>query len=231
VLREPPPSGDLRAQGHQLKSFSTKRIDDVIPKFSNWQKKLFRQNVFALTLNDTGDYFVDPTGNRRWWPVFCRAIDLEGLTVARDLLWAEAVMLFKANEKWWPVTDQEKALCRGEQEQRQVHDVWEDRIRDGVLHLEHVSVSNVLGIVGLPTDRQGRREQLRATTCLKAIGWVHGARTKQARRWVRGPSADPMAPEPVTKEEIAEQFRLTVIEGGASGEEVGLDDEDLTNLA
>ena len=54
--------------------------------------------MFAGTINPPAEgYLKDPTGARRLWPVACRGmVDLAGLEVARDQLWAEAVHRFKA---------------------------------------------------------------------------------------------------------------------------------------
>ena len=216
-----------RASTRALKAFVTKTFDDLIPKFSNLRQRLLRRCVFALTINDA-DYLVDPTGNRRWWPVRIGTIDLEGLQAARDQLWAEAVALFKAGAKWWPVTHAERALCKAEQDERQAHDVWEEPIRDGVRRLPSVTVAGVLGIVGVMPDRQGRREQLRVGACLRALGWIEGARSGRSRTWVRGPEADPMLGEQARSREY-----LTVIEGGGDAgpvQDVGLGEDDSSVL-
>jgi predicted P-loop ATPase len=199
-----------RATTRALKAYVTKQFDDIIPKYSNTRVRLPRQCGFALTLNDKSDYLTDTTGNRRFWPVFCSRIDLEGLASIRDQLWAEAVALYQEGAAWWPVSDEDKALCQVEQKERQVHDAWEDRVRHGVQHVEHVSISHVLGsILGLSADKVARREQLRAGACLRAIGWQEDTekRTGTTRWWIRGSAAEPMAPEQVTAEELAEMVR------------------------
>lgn len=189
------PEGEIfsRATTRALKAFTTKTFDNIIPKFSNRRTKLQRQTVFALTTNDEADYLVDSTGNRRYWPVRCTAIDLDKLAADRDQLWAEAVALYKAGEKWWPTTDEEKAFCKVEQEERRAHDPWEDLLLVGLREHERATIAFVLGsIFNIPVKDQKRTDQLRAAACLRAIGWVEGKRTGRARHWVRGPDAEPM---------------------------------------
>jgi predicted P-loop ATPase len=200
------PEGEIfsRATTRQLKAFVTKDFDDIVPKFSNDRRRILRQCVFALTTNDTADYLTDPTGNRRFWPVRCTVVDLDGLRAARDQLWAEAVALFQQGEKWWPSTEEEKALCQAEQTDRLAHDAWEEKIGRGLRRAAHTTVGDVLDdILDIATDKQGQREARRVTACLRALGWVESGSRKEARRWTRGPNADPMiVTETVTKEEL-----------------------------
>lgn len=49
--------------------------------------------MFAGTTNKK-EYLRDPTGNRRYWPVWCVRCDFEGIIKDRDQLWAEAVFRY-----------------------------------------------------------------------------------------------------------------------------------------
>jgi predicted P-loop ATPase len=108
------------------KRFLTKREDRVRPVWGKHVDRYPRQCIFAATTNNTGDYFPDETGSRRFWPFTVTSpIDIEKLVQDRDQLWAEAVHRFFAGEKWWPATQQEKELCYAEQEARFMHDAWQ----------------------------------------------------------------------------------------------------------
>lgn len=184
-----------RASHRALKAFTTKRFDDIVPKYSNLRRRLQRQCAFALTTNDDADYLNDSTGNRRFWPIFCTRVDLDGLKAVRDQLWAEALSEYNTKAVWWPRTNEEKALCEAEQAARRVHDPWEAVIKEKVKTQAKVSITYVLtDILALPVDKQGRREQLRAADCLRGLGWVQPKeeRRSDARYWVRGPEAEPM---------------------------------------
>jgi predicted P-loop ATPase len=159
-----------KASARDLKAFTSKCTDDLVPKYSNTMVSVPRGCVFALTINDTSDYLTDNTGNRRFWPVLVGNVRLDALREDRDQLWAEAVALFKSGAKWWPATETEKKLCSEEQTKREDVDPWHERILQAIRFLPTVTISFVLSSVGVTTDKQGRREALRAAACLCAIG-------------------------------------------------------------
>jgi predicted P-loop ATPase len=46
--------------------------------------------------------FIDPTGNRRYWPFdIDEPIDVKRITADRDQLWAEANIMHKNGYEWW----------------------------------------------------------------------------------------------------------------------------------
>jgi len=54
--------------------------------------ELPRQCVIFGTTNSER-YLKDTTGNRRFWPIHCGTLDVAGLAMVRDQLWAEASCL------------------------------------------------------------------------------------------------------------------------------------------
>ena len=155
-----------------------------------------RQCVLAGTVNpDT--YLRDETGNRRFWPVRCGAIDLDGLRRDRDQLWAEAVARFKAGAPWWLDDRELVALAGVEQEARYQADAWDARIERWLVcekqrvnvgsgqyedwqdryvprraPLTDVSIGEILEqAFGLEPAKWGRSEQMRVSAFLKARKW------------------------------------------------------------
>ena len=88
-----------RAEVSRIKAFLTRTADRYRPPYERYVVTVSRQCVFAGSVNpDT--YLRDETGNRRFWPLRCGEIDLDGLRRDRDQLWAEAVTRFNAGATW-----------------------------------------------------------------------------------------------------------------------------------
>jgi predicted P-loop ATPase len=118
-----------RAEASKLKAFLTTQVEQYIPKFGRNGVREPRQCVFVGSINK-GTYLQDETGGRRFWPVACGVIDLEGLRAARDQLLAEAVVNVKDGDPWWPDRAFEENEARPMQESRYMGDAWEARIID-----------------------------------------------------------------------------------------------------
>lgn len=104
------------SQIERVKSFITQCTDTFRPPYGRRTAQFPRQCVFIATTNET-EYLRDRTGNRRYWPVRCQRIDLDGLLRDRDQLWAEAVHEFQAGTQWH-LTDAEAALANVQQAER-----------------------------------------------------------------------------------------------------------------
>lgn len=88
-----------------LKSFFSAQEDYIRPPYGRVAEIFPRRCIYVGTTN-ADEMLVDITGNRRYWPVEVVEIDLPGLEADRDQLWAEAVALYKAGEKWWLTKDE-----------------------------------------------------------------------------------------------------------------------------
>ena len=87
------------SQIEATKTFITETRDTFRPPYGRRTSQFPRQCVFIATTNES-DYLRDLSGNRRYWPVRCRRIDLPALIRDSDQLYAEAVQLFRAGEAW-----------------------------------------------------------------------------------------------------------------------------------
>ena len=112
------------------KAFLSRTVDRYRPPYGRRTVEVPRQCVFIATTNEA-QYLRDPTGNRRFWPVSCGAIDLAALTRDRDQIWAEAVVLYKRGDAWHLSPD-ESALANVEQADRIHVSELEQRVQEYV---------------------------------------------------------------------------------------------------
>jgi putative DNA primase/helicase len=143
-----------------------------------------RQSVMAGTTNQR-EYLQDMTGNRRYWPVACGEIDLQGIEADRDQLWAEAQARFAQGERWWEETAEEKAIIGEQQQERVAGDVWETRIQaflatrlracppDRRLALVVTMDSIMEQALGMVAKDMKRPEQTRVGVIVQALGWTN----------------------------------------------------------
>lgn len=100
-------AGFSRADEELRKTFLSARMDYLRPPYGRVSELFKRRCVFVGTTN-ADDYLSDPSGLRRYWPIRCGTIDIEGLRNDRDQLYAEAVVAYKAGERWWLAEDELK---------------------------------------------------------------------------------------------------------------------------
>jgi predicted P-loop ATPase len=195
--------GFNRTETTRLKAFLTAVSDNFRPAYGRRNADFPRQCVFWGTTNGT-EYLTDTTGNRRFWPVVCGAIDLAALAADRDQLWAEALHRYAAGEPWWLEERVEVERAEAEQAARESVDTWEARI-DTFVSTPYVppgatearlrdafTMGEVLGYLGLETRDQAQAHSTRAGKILAKLGWRTARRRleggKVLRFYVRGGS-------------------------------------------
>lgn len=124
-----------KADLDKAKAFFSSPADSYRPPYGRELQTIPRCCVFAGTVN-LGAYLTDTTGGRRFWPVKVGVIDLAGLAVDREQLWAEAVHIYQdwvargrpmSECLWWPSAD-ELHLFEAEQAEREVSNPWSEAI-------------------------------------------------------------------------------------------------------
>ena len=96
ILEIPELQGFSKAEVTTIKGFITRTADKVRLAYDRRAKEFPRQCVFIGSTNDA-EYLRDSTGGRRFWPIACRAkeIDTDLLRANVDQLWAEALVLYR----------------------------------------------------------------------------------------------------------------------------------------
>jgi predicted P-loop ATPase len=187
-----------RADKERLKAFVSRAVDRFRPPYGRRVIEVPRQCVFASTVNDS-DYLRDETGNRRFWPIACKKIEIDGLAGVRDQLWAEALSRFHADEPWWiDDTKLEKTATR-EQEARYSSDVWREKIIDYLVGKNEVSIAQVLKeAVEIPVKEFTRADQTRIGSELTALGWQRLSRRRDGKpvRYYARPREELLQPGP-----------------------------------
>lgn len=173
-----------RADMSHVKSFLSSSTDRFRMPYGHRAIDVPRSTVFLGTVNlDT--YLRDETGNRRFWPVRCGAIDLDGLRADRDQLWAEAVTRYDAGEKWWLTTPELNAAAEEEQAERFETGHWDGIVAKWVANLETVSVEDILtGCVEKPKAQWSQADKNAVQRCLVSLGWQrYQKRSENHREW------------------------------------------------
>lgn len=194
-----------KAESDRVKAFFSSPSDTYRPPYGREVVTIPRQCVFAGSVN-LGEYLQDDTGNRRYWPVSCGIIDLEGLERDREQLWAESVHVYKdwiargapvSEALWWP-SYEECALLEPEQEDREVGEVWIEPIGSWLTTEKAKKMTEAHGYLTttmiaecalqLRTADVGRSEQTRIGRVMKKLKWRKGrARIGNDRLYVFTP--------------------------------------------
>jgi predicted P-loop ATPase len=154
----------------RIKAFMSRTTDRFRPPYGRRVVEQPRQCLFAGTVNGS-EYLRDESGGRRWWPIACSNIDIDGLAADRDQLWAEARDRYAAGEPWWLDTDELNFCAAEEQSARFQADPWQEMIEQRVVGQPSVSVGEVLSFLGIPKKDLTQAQANRVSACLKALGW------------------------------------------------------------
>lgn len=181
-----------RAESTRIKAFMTMAEDRYRPPYGKRYISRARQTVFVGTTNND-EYFKDPTGNRRFWPVYCTCVDLDRVVGIREQLFAQAMAEVEEGKPCYPTRSEEVSLIVPEQERREIVDPWMEYIIRWVNEPERAvtkefSTAEILsGAIRMAADRMDgqRSAATRVGNCMKKLGW--GKRRGSAegfRPWV-----------------------------------------------
>lgn len=169
-----------RSHNASVKGLISMRQDTVVLPYAKSASTHPRRCVFFGTINpESAGYLTDNTGNRRYWPVAVTRIDLDGIAQRRDQLWAEALRLFRAGERWW-LEGEETGHAAEQQVDREEQDPWVEplskkleeesaRRNGGVVSI--ITTDEALSLLGIPHERKDKKAQMRAATALGDLGF------------------------------------------------------------
>ena len=109
-----------------VKAFLSAQHDTFRPAYGRHAVTVKRRVVFAGTTNEIS-FLSDVTGNRRYWPCEVGDIDLTWIAENKDQLWAEAVAMYQAGERWWLTGNAEDALTHTHKKYES-DDPWEQLV-------------------------------------------------------------------------------------------------------
>jgi putative DNA primase/helicase len=187
-----------RSEVTKVKQFISSAKDRFRASFDRRAKDYPRQVVFVGTTNED-HYLVDPTGNRRMWPVrVTRQVDLQWLRDNRDQLFAEALVYFDAGERFHPTPAEQRALFEPQQLQRQIENAVHAEVmrylydedqppgHNGLLGtlISEITAQELLARLGIAVEKRTHVLLRQATAALRQAGWVRYRSTRGDRPWM-----------------------------------------------
>lgn len=165
-----------KADVGDVKQFLSRVEDKYRPPYERMPIKVRRRVVLWGTVNpeEGVGYLKDQTGNRRFYPIVCGAIDLPGLLAARDQLWAEAADAYRRGEKWF-LTGELAEIAKEEQEKRREASPWEVTIQTWLMDQsrDEVTIAEIMSkCLSIPAERQTVTLSRQAGAALRALKWT-----------------------------------------------------------
>lgn len=108
-----------------IKKFISARKDEWTPKFVEYSQEFKRRCFFIGTTNEE-EFLADPTGERRWLPLYIKQANIAAIKRDLDLLWAEARERFKICGVEWQDAE---SLAVDEHYKFKASDPLEDTVR------------------------------------------------------------------------------------------------------
>lgn len=178
-----------KASSSTAKAFLSSHTDSYRPPFGTKNEEFPRQTVFIGSSNHY-EYLIDPSGNRRYWPVWASYIDKQWLIDNREQLWAEAYHCYKQKFKHWIDQKEEPKLTemvRYEQSLREYPDAWAAKLHSWMqssdcINSEYTALDLLTLCFGFDIRSVTRAHEMKLSDALQKLGWTKDRKTRKGTR-------------------------------------------------
>ena len=175
-------AGMTKREVEWVKAFIVRKVDKVRLPYAARTKPFKRNCVFMGTYNPSGDnmYFRDDTGNRRFWPVECKKIDITWLVENKKQLWAEALECYKRKELYYIYEQEAIDIMKNMHAERELESPTMVKIREWLRgQSSNVDMNDIIeSALKINTDGKTPKELLSISTTvgiiMKKLGWSKG---------------------------------------------------------
>jgi putative DNA primase/helicase len=169
-----------------IKAFLSRQVDRYRPPYGRTIIERPRQMVFIGTTNHRDWAYGDETGNRRFWPVVCRAADHHWIALNREQIWAEAAVRESRGERIHLDTDELSQTAHTETEKRRDDDALSTKMRFYLVGKSEATTMDCMEAIGFLGRDVTVPNQKRCARILRALGWEQifqwDANTKKTTR-------------------------------------------------
>lgn len=156
-----------RAEMTRIKQVVSCQVDRFRAPYDRLPQDNSRTCVFVGSTNDE-NYFDDPTGATRFWPIKTTDINIKKIKEDRDQLFAEAINAYKDGETWHIMPS---TLTKQEQESRYKHDEWEHIIAQYLINKDQITIADICENCLQLRKSEFSLQTKRISLILKKIGW------------------------------------------------------------
>lgn len=171
------------ADKNQIKKILSQRIDRYRPPYGRAVVQRERQCVFVGTTNE-GQYLIDDTGGRRFYPIQCKSIALNQFRPLRDQYFAEALTKLSLVEDWY----RQPTDAQNQQDSRRVDDSWGNAVRAWLLKApDNPSTAQIArDALDIPLPELSKQSEKRIGYIMRSAGYSNNARVDGKRVWSKG---------------------------------------------
>lgn len=169
-----------KKQAAAIKHFLTQKVDRFRPAYRRDILLFPRASVIVGTTNKE-EFLTDETGDRRFWVLEPKRIDLLKLQQERDRIWAAATAAYKFGECWWLTREEEQTANQNNEQYRDTHP-WQPLVEKYLTTAEEtgetVIATDVLTTIKPEQDKQTKNDLMEVTAIMRKLGWVKGGQIR-----------------------------------------------------